>query len=43
MVLFLLGKPEPPQKAYGSTNSGVDQPCVAGQNLALSIRTVLLS
>ena len=41
-VLAWLRKPRR-HKGQGSTHSGVDQPCMAGQNLAWSIRTILLS
>jgi hypothetical protein len=43
VVPFLLGTAELPQQKAGSLDSGVDQPCVAGQNLALSFRTAMLS
>jgi hypothetical protein len=43
VVPFLLGQVKPPQQKAGSIDSGVDQPCVTGQNLALSFRTAMLS
>jgi hypothetical protein len=43
VVPLLLGTAAPPQQKAGSIDSGVDQPCVTGQNLALSFRTVMLS
>jgi hypothetical protein len=43
VVPFLLGTARPPQQNAGSIDSDVDQPCVAGQNLALSFRTAMLS
>ena len=43
MVPFLLGDEGARNKRSGSVDSGVDQPCVAGQNLAMSFRTAMLS
>jgi hypothetical protein len=43
VVPFLLGMARPPQQKAGSIDSGVDQSCVTGQNLALSFRTAMLS
>jgi hypothetical protein len=39
----LLGEDVPPQQCAKFHYSGVDQPCVAVQNLAWCIRTAMLS
>jgi hypothetical protein len=43
VVPFLLATARLPQQKAGSIDSAVDQPCVKGQNLALSFRTAMLS
>jgi hypothetical protein len=43
MFLLMFGRKAPPQQSGRFRELGVDQPCAAGQNLAISFMTAMLS